>query len=110
MSIEKFELLKSLSAKGSKLSSEGAINLIAELRALAREFISLNNELIDQKYSIKLEITGKNSEKHKLEIINQKIIDTDYSKKIDEMIESIRDLEIQEYGSSEVGGNSPYKL
>lgn len=111
------EWLKKDGSGGSELvGCDNIENIIASLKNLAKKYTKINNELVDTIWKIDLEL---NSDKLKQDLealrkqrvlLNQKVLDGDYSRKINELIALIQQLEIQAYGVSKVAGNSPYRL
>lgn len=117
MTKEESELLNILDGIDSTLTSQENIDsTLKKLKDMAKKFTKINNELVDKLWDIDLKLSSSSlkqaseSLQKERDLINQTVIDGDYSKKISQIIAVIRQLEIQTYGASDVGGNSPYRL
>jgi hypothetical protein len=89
---------------------------IKQLKALAHQYIADNNKLVAKIWDIDYmllknntmnKINSLNEEKNK---INEKIKSENYEEKIKNTLNRIKDIEIEIFGHSDIGSNSPYQL
>lgn len=89
---------------------------VQALRAEAREYRKLNNDLVEQIYTIDREIASIKDEPDKERLIKEKeqlshqLEQENYIEKLDQLLKEIRELEIALIGRSDVGGSTPYTL
>lgn len=113
MTNDKFDLLKRNYPEGvNDLPHER----VRELRALARSYRDANNELVKKIWDAEQKLVLPNSETDKASLMkiieksSKQLEEKGYIEKIHHLLEEIRALEIELYGHSDIGGNSPYKL
>ncbi len=89
---------------------------ILQLRAEARNYRDENNQLVAKLWDINLKLEQIKDEKEKEMLIKAKsdltsqIKNNDYDHKFTQLLEEIKTLELNLYGHSDVGGNSPFVL
>ena len=89
---------------------------IEALRKEARSYQEINNALVEKKWDIDIQIVRSKSLGEKKVLREQQteilahIEAGDYVTRISHLIETIKDLEIEHYGYSDLQGSSPCKI
>ena len=89
---------------------------IKELRALARFYQEENNDLVAEIWDLDLKLADTKPGDLSTDLVqkktelNQQLLAADYPAKIEALKKAIYDLEMDLYGASDLGGDSPYEL
>jgi hypothetical protein len=89
---------------------------IAALRKEARSYQEINNTLVSKKWNLDIQIVRsksveeKNALREQQQDILSQIEEGGYVTKIMNLIDKIRDLEIEHYGHSDFERSSPHKI